>query len=69
MKNTNSLLKFKCVELGISEKRLADEMHISESQFNRKVNQRKIGGSYSTFTFCEKFYIADRLKMKIKDIE
>lgn len=69
MKEINILLKVRCVELGISAKMLAREMELSECQLNRKINKRKIGNAYQTLTFCEKYYIAQRLKMDIKDIE
>lgn len=68
MNNINIPLKMKCVELGVTEKQLSEEMQISESQLNRKINQRRSGASYSTLTFCEKFFIAQRLKMSIDDI-
>ncbi len=69
MNNKNLKLKMQCVKLDVSLKELAHEMGISETQFNRKLNNRKTKNSFAAFTKCEKFYLSKRLNMNVNDIE
>ena len=43
---------------------IADEMQISKNTFANKIIQFR-----STFTFCEKFYLAHRFGMRVEEIE
>ena len=43
---------------------IADEMQITKQTFANKIIQFR-----STFTFCEKFYLAHRFGMKVEEIE
>lgn len=69
MVNKNLKLKTECIKQNVSLKQLADEMELSETQFNRKLNNRKIKNSFAAFTRCEKFYLSKRLNIDINDIE
>ena len=44
---------------------IANEMHIHKQTFANKITHNY----YSTFTFCEKFYLAHRFGMRVEEIE
>ncbi len=69
MNGKNALLKKQSLKFDIPIKQLAKEMNISETQLYRKINHNKVGASFACLTYCEKFYIAQRLKIDISDIE
>ena len=62
--NTNLKLKIKLMQENMEYSDIADEMQITKQTFANKIIQFR-----STFTFCEKFYLAHRFGMKVEEIE
>ena len=62
--NTNLKLKIKLMQENMEYSDIADEMQISKNTFANKIIQFR-----STFTFCEKFYLAHRFGMRVEEIE
>ena len=62
--NTNRKLKIKLMQENMEYSDIADEMQITKNTFANKIVQYR-----STFTFCEKFYLAHRFGLKVEEIE
>ena len=62
--NTNLKLKIKLMQENMEYSDIAEEMQITKQTFANKIIQFR-----STFTFCEKFYLAHRFGMKVEEIE
>ena len=62
--DTNRKLKIKLMQEDMEYSDIADEMQISKNTFANKIIQFR-----STFTFCEKFYLAHRFGLKVEEIE
>ena len=62
--NTNRKLKIKLMQENMEYSDIADEMQITKQTFANKIIQFR-----STFTFCEKFYLAHRFGLKVEEIE
>ena len=63
--NTNLKLKIKLMQENMEYSDIADEMQITKQTFANKITHNY----YSTFTFCEKFYLAHRFGLKVEEIE
>ena len=63
--NTNLKLKIKLMQDNMEYSDIAEEMHIHKQTFANKITHNY----YSTFTFCEKFYLAHRFGMRVEEIE
>lgn len=64
-KNINLKLKIKLMQENMEYSDIAKEMCIHKQTFANKITHNY----YSTFTFCEKFYLAHRFNLKIEEIE
>ncbi|MGN0462962.1 MAG: hypothetical protein ACI4HZ_11040 [Ruminococcus sp.] len=63
--NTNLKLKIKLMQENMEYSDIANEMCIHKQTFANKITHNY----YSTFTFCEKFYLAHRFGMRVEEIE
>lgn len=63
--NTNRKLKIKLMQENMEYSDIANEMNIHRQTFANKITHNY----YSTFTFCEKFYLARRFGMRVEEIE
>ena len=62
--HTNLKLKIKLRNENMEYSDIAKELQINKVTFANKIIQYR-----STFTFCEKFYLAHRFGLKVEEIE
>lgn len=57
------------VLMGITHKKLAQEMGINERVFNNKLARRKVNGYEARFTDTQKEWLANRFGIDVTEIE
>lgn len=65
----NKKLKLAIRQAGKTHNQVAGEMEITKECFGKKINHNILNGYMLSFSFCEKFYLAQTYGIDIDEID